>query len=58
MTGENNLLSYDDIRDLATKAGIADNKVSIGLWAKIKGFVKVKREIRNNKFVWLYRKDD
>lgn len=52
------LITYEELRQIALKDNIADNKVSIGIWAKINGYEKVKREIRNNKFVWLYRKND
>ena len=52
------LFTFDELREMAIKDGIADNKVSVGLWAKIKGYKRAKREIRNNKFVYLYRKDD
>ena len=52
------LLTFDELREMAIKDGIADNKVSVGLWAKIKGYKRAMREIRNNKFVYLYRKDD
>lgn len=52
------LFTFEELRDIATNENVADNKVSVGLWAKIKGYKKAKRVIRNNKFVYLYRKDD
>ena len=52
------LFTFEELREIAIKENVADNKVSIGLWAKIRGYKKAKREIRNNKFIYLYRKDD
>lgn len=52
------LFTYNELREQAIKEGIADNKVSVGLWAKINGYIKTKREIRDNKFIWLYTKND
>lgn len=52
------LFTYNELREQAIKEGIADNKVSVGLWAKINGYYKTKREIRDNKFVWLYTKNN
>lgn len=52
------LFTYNELREQAIKEGIADNKVSVGLWAKINGYYKAKREIRDNKFVWLYTKNN
>ncbi len=48
------LFTFEELREIAIKDGISDNKVSVGLWAKIKGYKKAKREIRNNKFIYLY----
>lgn len=56
MKNLNQQITYDELRKLAIKEGVADNKVSIGIWAKLKGYIKIKREIRNNKFVWVYTK--
>lgn len=52
----NKLFTYEEIRQQAIKENIADNKVSIGLWAKISGYIKIKRVIKENKFIWLYSK--
>lgn len=58
MIEQNELITYKELREQAIKEGIADNKVSVGMWAKIKGYSKIKREIRDNKFVWLYSKNN
>ena len=50
----------DQSMEEATKLineGIKDTKVSIGMWAKIKGYKKLYRKIINNKFTWVYIKE-
>jgi len=39
------MLTYNDIRALALRKGIADNKVSIGVWIKFCGYKKVRKQI-------------
>ena len=34
------LLTYEEIREKALLQGISDNKVSIGMWASLKGYIK------------------
>lgn len=51
-----NELNYDEIRELAIQKGVKDTKVSIGMWAKFNGYIKYKRIIKDNKFMWIYRK--
>lgn len=49
---ENKELTYEELRERAINEGIKDTKVSIGMWAKIKGYKKLYRKIINNKFTW------
>ena len=35
---EDEKLTYQDIRTIALANGIKDNKVSVGMWAKLNGF--------------------
>lgn len=37
---KNQRILYSDIRKLALLEGVDDNKVSIGIWAKLKGYKK------------------
>lgn len=53
---ESELLTFEELKTIALKEGISNNKVSVGLWAKIRGYKKIKREIRDNKFIILYGK--
>jgi len=39
------MLNYSKIRQLATSKGIADNKVSIGIWIKYQGYKKVRKQV-------------
>lgn len=39
------MLTYNEIRLLAIHNGIADNKVSIGIWLKMQGYKKVRKQI-------------
>ena len=54
---ENKELTYEELRERAINEGIKDTKVSIGMWAKIKGYKKLYRKIINNKFTWIYIKE-
>lgn len=54
---ENKELTYEELREKAINEGIKDTKVSIGMWAKIKGYKKLYRKIINNKFTWVYIKE-
>ena len=53
---EQNFFSYDDIRNIALKNGIKDNKVSIGMWAKLNGFSN-KRKMTKGKTQIIYFRD-
>lgn len=39
------MYTYNQIRQLAISKGVADNKVSIGVYAKLQGYKKVKKQI-------------
>jgi hypothetical protein len=47
---DSNLLSYDKIRDLALKDNCKDNKVSVGIWAKNHGYIRVVKQINKVKY--------
>lgn len=52
-----NYFNYADIRKIALKNGVKDNKVSIGMWAKLNGFVN-KRKMTKGKTQIIYYKDN
>ena len=49
-------ITFDDLRELAVKEGIKDNKVSVGMWAKFNGYTRYKRKIRDDRIIWTYVK--
>ena len=49
---EKRIITYTELRDIALKNNIADNKVSIGLWAKFMGYKK--RRIQDEGKVYIY----
>ena len=49
---EKRLITYTELRDIALKNNIADNKVSIGLWAKFMGYKK--RRIQDEGKTYIY----
>ncbi len=51
---EENRLTFAEIREMALREGIADNKVSIGLYAKVKGYKKICKKDKNKKSVYYY----
>ena len=40
------LFTYEEIREKALLQGISDNKVSIGMWASLKGYIKTRKQIK------------
>ena len=49
--------TYQDIRVMAIKDGIPDNKVSIGIWAKLKGYYQTKKMTDGKSTILYYKKD-
>ena len=45
-------ITFEELRNKALLEGVADNKVSIGLYAKIKGYIKKRKQV--NKKVTIY----
>ncbi len=48
-------ITYKDLRLLAIKDNIPDNKISIGIWAKINGYFQIKKRIDNILTVLYFR---
>ena len=51
---ENNKLTFQQIREIALHDGIADNKVSIGIYAKVKGYKKICKKDKDKKSYYYY----
>ena len=52
----NERLLFSDLRVMAIKAGIPDNKIAIGLWIKQKRWVKHHSTDKNRKGYYYYTK--
>ena len=50
-----NLITFDELREIALKNGIVDNKVHIGIWAQQNGYIK-RRIQKNYKIRYYYEK--
>ena len=48
------LLTYEEIREKALLQGISDNKVSIGMWASPKGYIKTRKQIKKKVYTMYY----
>lgn len=46
------MYTYNQIRQLAISRGVADNKVSIGIFAKLQGYVKIKKQINKERKIY------
>lgn len=40
---------YDELRDLALKEGVLDNRVHIGVWIRLSGFTKKRKQINHTR---------
>lgn len=38
--------TYEEIREKALKQGVTDNRLRVGLWASLNGYIKSKRKIQ------------
>ena len=53
----NDMKDYLQVREMAINAGIPDNKIAIGLWAKEKGYI-IKQIRLNGTRVYRYFKEN
>lgn len=49
-------LKFEDIRKMALDDGMKDNKVSIGVWAQTKGFIKKQSKDKDKRNYYYYVK--
>lgn len=50
-------LTYQELRELAIKAGIPDHKIAVGMWIKLQGYVKHHYTNKDRKSSYFYTKD-
>lgn len=48
------LFTYEEIREKALLQGVSDNKVSIGMWASLNGYIKTRKQIRKKVYTVYY----
>ncbi len=48
------LPTYEEIREKALSQGISDNKVSIGMWASLNGYIKTRKQINKRVYTMYY----
>lgn len=49
--------TFEELKKIAFSDGITGNKVAVGIWAKMKGFLKKKKQV-NKQRITLYFKID
>lgn len=49
---EKQLFTYEELQDMALKFNVKPNKVSVGIWAKINGYKKVR--LQKDKVITIY----
>lgn len=54
---ETQLITFEELAKLASKEGIKTDKVSVGIWAKSKGYTKTRKQIANKVYIGYYIKD-
>lgn len=48
------LFTYEEIREKALLQGVSDNKVSIGMWASLNGYIKTRKQIKKKVYTVYY----
>lgn len=50
------LYTYEEIREQALNDNVDDNKVSIGIWARLMGYYKIRKQINNIQNTYYFKK--
>lgn len=50
--------TYNELCEIAKLKRIKPNKVMVGIWAKMNGYIKVKQKIINNRQISVYIKSE
>lgn len=50
--------TFNEVRELAIKNDSKDNKVSVGIWAKLNGYIKIKKQIDKHRIILYIRTND
>ena len=50
--------TFEELKQMAFSEGITGNKVTIGIWAKMKGFLKKKKQINKRRITFYFKLDN
>lgn len=50
--------TFEQLKEMALKDGITGNKVAVGIWAKMNGFLKKKKQINKRRITLYFKLDD
>ena len=45
--------TFNEVREIAIKNHSKDNKVSVGIWAKLNGYLKIKKQMITSFLIWM-----
>lgn len=41
------MFNFEELRDVAIKVGVPDNRVHIGVWIRLQGYIKQRKQINH-----------
>lgn len=47
--------TFEQLKEMAFKDGITGNKVAVGIWAKMNGFLKKKKQINKRRITFYFK---
>jgi hypothetical protein len=50
-----NLITYQELRVKAIKDGVQDNKVTIGVWAKLNKYYQIRKKVDNKVQIFYFK---
>lgn len=50
--------TFEQLKEMAFKDGITGNKVAVGIWARMNGFLKKKKQINKRRITFYFKLDN
>lgn len=50
--------TFKELKEIAFNNGITGNKVTIGIWARMNGYLKKKKQINKKRITYYFKLDD
>lgn len=50
--------TFEQLKEMAFSDGITGNKVAVGIWAKMNGFLKKKKQINKRRITFYFKLGD